>query len=122
MGLLRFRHRGGYGGRASPRRQASPDPHLDRLTDRLDQQLIWVAAFLSALLSLSALTYHLVELPGQRLARRLLARESGPPTGNGPVVPETPKEYEAAARRGRHRLVSGRQQPTVAVPADSQKS
>ncbi|WP_333735818.1 acyltransferase family protein [Streptomyces sp. IBSBF 2806] len=64
-------------------------------------QLTWVAAFLSTLLLLSAVTYHLVELPGQRLARRLLARRSGPPTGSGPADPETSKEYEGAGSRGR---------------------
>ncbi len=80
-----------------------------------------MAAFLSTLLLLSALTYHLVELPGQRLARRLLARRSGPPAESGPVVPQTPQEYEAAARRGRHRLDAKRPQPPVAAPSGSQE-
>ncbi|MFI5793426.1 acyltransferase family protein [Streptomyces sp. NPDC051677] len=65
------------------------------------QQLFWVVAFLSVLLMLSALTYHLVELPGQRLGRRLLDRRSGPPAEGGAVASGP---YQVAAQRGRHLL------------------
>ncbi|MDX3246930.1 acyltransferase [Streptomyces sp. ME18-1-4] len=83
----------------------------------LAQQLFWVVAFLSALLMLSALTYHLVELPGQRLGRRLLDRRSGPPAESGPVVSGP---YEVAAQRGRHRLAPDRSESPVGGPSGSQ--
>ncbi|MFH8798344.1 acyltransferase family protein [Streptomyces sp. NPDC017936] len=70
------------------------------------QQLVWVAGFLAALLLLSALTYHLVELPGQRLGRRLLDRRRGPSAGGGPVVPETARGHRTAPQEERHRLAS----------------
>lgn len=61
------------------------------------EQLLWLVAFFFVLLALSALTYHLVELPGQRLGRRLLDRHRGPSAGDGPVVPEQRKRHEATA-------------------------
>ncbi|MFE2581439.1 acyltransferase family protein [Streptomyces sp. NPDC059378] len=64
------------------------------------QELIWLAAFLSVLLLLSAFTYHTVELPGQRLARRLLERHRGPSAGGGPGVPEASEKELVAARQG----------------------
>ncbi|TQK52397.1 peptidoglycan/LPS O-acetylase OafA/YrhL [Streptomyces sp. SLBN-118] len=85
-------------------------------------QLIWLVGFLSVLLMLSALTYQLVELPGQRLARRLLDRHRGPSAGGEPVVPETSKENEVAARKGRHRRAPHEFQSSVGEPAGGQGS
>jgi peptidoglycan/LPS O-acetylase OafA/YrhL len=86
------------------------------------QQLMWVAAFLCTLLLLSALTYRLVELPGQRLARRMLDRRRDPSTGGEPGIPEISKEHVVAAQKGRHRLDSHRSQSSVAAPSGSQGS
>lgn len=70
------------------------------------QQLIWVGAFLTTLLVLSALTYHLVELPGQRLARRLLNQDRDRPAGGSTVGSVAAEEQPVAPPRGRHRLPS----------------
>lgn len=81
------------------------------------QQSLWLVGFLAVLLVLSALAYHLVELPGQRLGRRLLNRRSGPSSGGGTVVAEASKELEAAAEKGRHRRDAQQAEPAVGAPA-----
>ncbi|MFE3495442.1 acyltransferase family protein [Streptomyces sp. NPDC059175] len=55
-------------------------------------QLLWLLAFLVVLFVLSALTYHLVELPGQRLGRRLQSRRRRPRAGDDRAVPGKTEE------------------------------
>ncbi|WP_371558432.1 acyltransferase (plasmid) [Streptomyces longwoodensis] len=59
-------------------------------------QILWLTAFLCVLLALSALTYHLIELPGQNLARRLLKKRHTPPAPAGPSLQAVPAQPHPA--------------------------